>query len=306
MTDRAEPALGETGAFSGMTIDWLFTGPGFGLTRWDCSHGRRELSDEKRQFWHVIAFVHSGAFVLHARGRSAFIDPTTVLLYNPGAPYRSEHPFGCGDHGSAIAVRQETLLDVMAHHDPAVEERPWAVFLDAYAHGLSRAYLLQRLLIQRLRAKEPQDPMALEAAVFKILGEVAAGCSRMADRPALRRRDPARARRDYAEDAKALLQRRFRERLRLDDIGRALHVSTYHLCRVFQRETGVPIHQYLNRLRLRQALEAILDGEGNLSELALSLGFGCHSHLTNAFRKELGIPPQEVRRLGRGGADLDV
>lgn len=302
MIDRAEPALGEAKKFSGTTIDWLFKSPGFGVTRWDCSQGRREMSDEKRELWHVIAFVHSGAFVLHTRGRSALIDSTAVLLYNPGAPYRSEHPFGCGDHGSAIAVRREALLDVMASHDPTAEERPDAVFLSMYAHGLSRAYLLQRLLVQCLRAKEPREPMALEAAVLGILGEVAAGCARMKGRPVPRRRDPDRARRDYVEDAKALLQRRFRERLRLDDLGRALHVSTYHLCRIFKEETGVPIHQYLNRLRLRHALERILAGEDDLSELALGLGFASHSHLTNSFRKELGISPREARRLGKGAA----
>ena len=306
MTDRTEPALGEAGVFSGITIDWLFTAPGFGLTRWDCLQGRREMSEEKRQPWHVISFVHSGAFVLHAQGRPTLIDSTAVLLYNPGAPFRSEHPFGCCDHGSAISVRQEVLLDVMTHHDPTAEERPGAAFLQPYAFGLSRAYLFQRLLVQRLRGTEPQDPMALETAVLRILGEVAKGCSRLRGRPAPHRRDPDRARRDYVEDTKTLLQRRFRERLRLADIGRALHVSTFHLCRVFKEETGVPIHKYLNRLRLRHALEVLLAGEEDLTRLALSLGFASHSHFTNAFRKELGIPPREVRCLRKGGAALGI
>ena len=119
-----------------------------------------------------------------------------------------------------------------------------------------------------------------------------------------RRRDPSRARRDYVEDTKALLQRRFRERLRLEDIGRALHVSTCHLCRLFKEETGIPVHRYLNRLRLRQALESIVKGEEDLSDLALSLGFSSHSHFTTAFRKEFGISPREARRLGKEGAAL--
>lgn len=304
MNDRMEPAFGEAGTLSGMTIDWLFTTPELGLTRWDCSQGRREMSEESRQSWHVVSFVHAGAFVLHAQGRSTVIDSTAVLLYNPEAPFRSEHPFGCYDHGSAISVRQEALLDVMAHYDPTAAERPGALFTQPYALGLSRAYLRQRLLVQRLRGTESQDPMALEAAILRILGEVAEGCCRLRNRPASRRRDPDRARRDYVEDTKALLQRGFAEKLRLTDIGRALHVSTFHLCRLFKEETGVPIHRYLNRLRLRQALEALLAGEEDLSELALSLGFASHSHFTNAFRKELGMTPREVRRLRNGGAAL--
>jgi AraC family transcriptional regulator len=107
----------------------------------------------------------------------------------------------------------------------------------------------------------------------------------------------SRARRDYARDAKILIQQRFRERLRLDDIARSLYVSPYHLCRLFREQIGVPIHDYLNRLRLREALEAIAGGDADLSRLAAGLGFSSHSHFTAAFRKELGIPPSEVKKL---------
>jgi AraC family transcriptional regulator len=107
----------------------------------------------------------------------------------------------------------------------------------------------------------------------------------------------SRARRGYANDAKILLQQRFREGLRLDDIARSLYVSPYHLCRLFREETGVPIHGYLNRLRLREALERIAEGKADLSELAAGLGFSSHSHFTAAFRKEFGISPREVKKL---------
>jgi AraC family transcriptional regulator len=293
MTDRTEPGLGEDGTFLGTTVDWLFKSRGFGLTRWDCSHGRREISDEKSMPWHVISFVHSGAFVLHTQGKATLIDPTAVLFYNPGEPYRSEHPFGCCDHGSAIVVHPETLLDVLVHHDPTAEERVDSMFLSAFSHGLARPYLLQRLLFQNLRRTEPREPMAMEAAVLRILGEVAQGCSRLNGGPVRRMRP--RASRDYVEDTKALLHQRFREALRLDDIGRALHVSTYHLCRLFKEETGMPIHQHLNRLRLRHALELITAGEENLGCLAMDLGFASHSHFTHSFRKEFGITPREAR-----------
>ena len=108
----------------------------------------------------------------------------------------------------------------------------------------------------------------------------------------------SRARRDYARDAKILLQQRCRERLRLDDIARSLYVSPYHLCRLFREEIGVPIHGYLNRLRLREALATIAERDADLSELAADLGFSSHSHFTAAFRKELGIPPRDVKKLG--------
>lgn len=112
---------------------------------------------------------------------------------------------------------------------------------------------------------------------------------------------PARARRDYAREARLLLQQRFRERLRVEDVARALYVSSFHLCRIFKEETGVSMHRYLNHLRLQHALGELARGEAELSELALELGFSCQSHFTKAFRKEFGIPPGKVRRLAQSG-----
>ena len=115
------------------------------------------------------------------------------------------------------------------------------------------------------------------------------------------RRAGDRRRRDYAREACLLLQERFRERLRVEDVARALYVSTYHLCRLFKDETGVSLHRYLNQLRLQYALTELARGEAGLSDLALELGFSCQSHFTKAFRKEFGIPPGKVRRLARNG-----
>lgn len=285
----------------GMEIDWLYTSPSFGVTHWDCSHGQQALSDERCQYWYVISIVHDGAFVLHTEGRSAVIDSTSVLFYNPGAPYQSSHPFGCCDHGSTLVVRREALLDVMSHHDPTAEERPEALFTMTHGHGLARVYALQRLLFHRLSSGSPPDPLAIEAAALRIVGEVAAECVRMRGgrRPG-RQPVTSRARRDYVADAQALMRARFREKIQLDDIACSLHVSTYHLCRLFKQETGLPMHRYLNRLRLREALEPLTAGRTDLAELALTLGFSSQSHFTNSFRKEFGVPPSEFRRAARG------
>src|SRR6185369_4034760 len=147
------------------------------------------------------------------------------------------------------------------------------------------AYLLQRLLIRRLRSWPAPDLLAVEETLLKVVAEVIKEARQAQGLPPVRR-DLSRARRCYVEDVKALLQERFRERLQLEDIARSLYVSPYHLCRTFQEQTGVPIHRYLNRLRLREAMETMAEREVDLSDLALGLGFSSHSHFTSAFRKE--------------------
>src|SRR5262249_813844 len=110
-----------------------------------------------------------------------------------------------------------------------------------------------------------------------------------------RRRDTEMAHRDAAELAKEMLARRFAERLTLSDIATSAHVSSFHLCRIFRRHTGLALHQYLTQIRLRRSLEILGEGHANITELALSLGFSSHAHFTSAFSRAFGMTPSAVR-----------
>lgn len=279
----------------GLDINCLFKSPSFGVTLWSCHCGRAGMSEEKVQLAYVISFLHEGNFVLHSEGFSELADRTTAILFNPGATYRSTHPYGCSDHGSSLVVHQDVLLDVVSHFNPAARERPGALFPAHFARDLSRSFLRHRLIVRALMQGAPQDPDALDAALLEILGNLVKSCCP----PGTARRGAAfessRARRRYVHDAQMLLQERYQEGCSLEEIARELYVSPFHLCRLFKRQTGIPIHRYVNRLRLREALEHLTEGS-DLTELALSLGFADHSHFTTAFRKEFGVPPSEVRR----------
>lgn len=49
------------------------------------------------------------------------------------------------------------------------------------------------------------------------------------------------------------------------------------------------------RLRARAAAECLARGAQDLTALALDWGYTDHSHFTNAFRREWGVPPSRVR-----------
>jgi AraC-like DNA-binding protein len=84
----------------------------------------------------------------------------------------------------------------------------------------------------------------------------------------------------------------------LDQLARRVHVSPFHLARVFRARTGFTLHGYRNQLRLRLALDRIDDEGCSLTALANELGFSSHSHFTDAFRSLFGAPPSIVRAAG--------
>ena len=58
--------------------------------------------------------------------------------------------------------------------------------------------------------------------------------------------------------------------------------------------TGLTIHRYLARLRLREALERLTSSTSGPSEPALDLGFD--THFTAALHQEYGVTPRAIRR----------
>jgi AraC family transcriptional regulator len=103
-------------------------------------------------------------------------------------------------------------------------------------------------------------------------------------------------RRPLVDAARVVLARRFRDKLSLGELARAVFSSPFHLARIFRRETGLSLHRHLTRLRLRHALEHLADGKPDLTMLALDLGFSSHAHFTHAFRNEFGYAPSEFSR----------
>ena len=98
-----------------------------------------------------------------------------------------------------------------------------------------------------------------------------------------------------AERVREVLAARLADRLTLAQVAREVGVSPFHLARGFRQATGLPLHRYLNQLRLRVALGRLTGTGGDLLDLALDTGFGSHAHFTDAFRREFGVPPSRFR-----------
>lgn len=245
----------------------------------------------------VIAFPRRGLFVLHVRGERFLADPNQVILQNPGDVFRSSHPGSVGDDTTWFALSADVIRDAAAPFDPRVEERPDEPFVLTHIASDPRTFLLQRLAFEHCTKHQVTDPLFLQEIGITIAQRVVATAYRTVG-AAVRhqaRADTLRAHRECAEHVKVMLASRFQDRLTLEEIAADVHVAPCHLCRLFRRYTGLPIHRYLNRIRLRASINRFLDPAANLSGVATDMGFASHSHFSDAFRKEFGLTPSAVR-----------
>ncbi|MEO8627224.1 MAG: AraC family transcriptional regulator [Betaproteobacteria bacterium] len=86
--------------------------------------------------------------------------------------------------------------------------------------------------------------------------------------------------------------------LSLNDIASAVHLSPFHLARMFKQTLGVAPHQHLIEIRVNSARALLSAGSGkrSLAEIAAAVGFSDQSHLTRHFKRLTGVTPSHFRR----------
>jgi AraC-like DNA-binding protein len=244
----------------------------------------------------TIVFPRRGVFFSHQGSRTLLGDANHVLFFDRGEPFRISYPIEGGDDSTFLSIGPHLLIGILeetAHEcDPARARFPAACGLAG-----ARLYLGHRLLLEGIGRGLLADPIAIEESVLTLAGAaILASNPKAADsRPA--RRETRKAHRETAAAVAARLADCLHGPVGLEDLAKEVGASPYHLCRIFRHEAGVTIHRYLNRLRLREALDRLLEPATDLTALALDVGFSSHSHFTDAFRREFGLVPSEIRRI---------
>src|SRR5262245_10645966 len=189
-------------------------------------------------------------------------------------------------------------MELVAHHAPqdVRAERP---FPRSHALSSRRAARLHWELLDLLG--RPVPTLELEDALAELADEAVGNAYRAPGTPPCDDKLSARARRgrrEVVEAAKVVLSERLDGPPTLSELARRLGCSPFHLSRIFHAGLGVSVRRYLNRLRARIAADRLAAGARDLTELALDLGCSDHSHFTNAFRHEWGMPPSRFRLRG--------
>lgn len=254
-------------------------------------------SEEECAFQCEIVFPRSGLFVKHVGRRRIVGDCNRVLFFRTGEAYRVSHPVPGGDNCTAFSPHADVLREMIGHYRPELAERASSPLPVGEGPSEPRDYLAHRRLLACLSAPGGAEPIAVEEVVFAFLDRTLRGALQHNGHRTLPVwRATGQAHGETVEAVRTVLGERFRSRITLDALARAVHSSPFHLARVFRARSGVPIHRYQNRLRLRASLERLADGQENLTELALDLGYASHSHFTDAFRREFGTSPSAFRR----------
>lgn len=82
------------------------------------------------------------------------------------------------------------------------------------------------------------------------------------------------------------------------DIAEAVGFSPNYLSRKFRESTGIGVHEYLARTRLRHAAAQLVSTDDAITQIALRCGFSDGNYFKDAFKKKYGVAPSEYRAAG--------
>ena len=75
----------------------------------------------------------------------------------------------------------------------------------------------------------------------------------------------------------------------------SVHVSEDYLTRIFHKEIGLSLWEYLNRYRIFLATDLLLNTNGTIYGIAEQTGFQDQAYFCRVFKKIHGVPPGKIR-----------
>jgi AraC-like DNA-binding protein/ligand-binding sensor protein len=133
------------------------------------------------------------------------------------------------------------------------------------------------------------------AGVVRLLEIFGNHLSLVANQIALRE---AEAESPLVRRARAYIAGHHEDPVNLEEVAKAMHVSTFYFCKMFKKATGLTFTDYLGRVRVEKAKTLLLNPHLRVSEIAYMVGFQSLTHFNRVFRTLTGESPSHFRDKG--------
>lgn len=229
----------------------------------------------------AVGLLRYGAFRRRTGGIEHLVDANTGFFRRKGEEAEAANFTGAPEEFTLIGMSDAALGELFA--EPVLPPGPFTVdpVID----------LGHRELLAAIRRGD--DDAAIEEGVVALV----AGAVSQSHGSVVRggRASTERGHRSLVTDACEVLHLTHGN-ISLQQLSRQVGASPFHLSRVFRAVTGSTMSQYRLRLRVREVLDALAEGEDDLARLACAVGFSDHSHMTRTVVAQLGAAPSVLRR----------
>lgn len=96
------------------------------------------------------------------------------------------------------------------------------------------------------------------------------------------------------------IRENYSHQLSLSDVASTVFMTSSAFSRYFKKSAGINFLEYLNNLRMQNALEDLLYSEKSLTRIAMDHGFTNPSMFSKAFKSAYGMSPTDYKKARKG------
>lgn len=147
---------------------------------------------------------------------------------------------------------------------------------------------------QKSVAGDERGQSLVKAYTAAIIGEIYRQCTRQA------LSGPPRSTHSLTEQIIKYINDHYTEEISLAHLETLLYTSRYNICRVFRRETGAPLMEYVQHKRVLEAQRLLLESGRSVTEVAFECGFNNIQHFYRVFKKFTKATPLQYQKARTG------
>jgi AraC-like DNA-binding protein len=234
----------------------------------------------------AIGVIERGAETFYYRGAIHIAPAGSVVVISPDELHTGQ---SATDYGWSYRMIYPAA-DLLARIASEVSEQPRGIpyFTSPvfYDDALFAALRAAHIALEQSHSALERETRLTEALAMLIRRHAE-------DRPPLTQSGLAHHALRHAQD---YLRNHFAEDISLQRLAQHVYLSPFHLSRLFREQLGLPPHTYLNQIRVNRA-KTLLNTGLSPAEVAPAVGFADQSHLSKAFKRVVGIPPGQYRKI---------
>ncbi len=104
----------------------------------------------------------------------------------------------------------------------------------------------------------------------------------------------------YVNQVSKYIEKNAGQQIELDLLSRMVHISPFHLNRIFREKIGIPPKAYLLQVRIKKSVNLLLETR-SISRVALEMGFADQSHFSRFFKRNVGVSPGRFLEMNGTG-----
>jgi AraC-type DNA-binding domain-containing proteins len=269
-------------------------GDGFRITRWD------EGEELPGRHWFdphalVLCLNVAGSGRFQAGETSCTVEPGSMVLAAAAKQKQHLERRAGGRHRFIVVEMRKPWVSRWLPNGVSQLREPARLFLESRGTvtGICETREMSAQLTQVAvdMLQPPKAPAAWDCWHHAKALEVVSHAMFIQDETELFCERTKRVARERVERVREILSADLEHPPELAELGRRVGCSPFYLSRIFRQETGVTISAFLRKARMERAAELIRNGEANVTEAAMTVGYSSLSHFSKVFAETFGCCP---------------